>query len=129
MAFEIKQFSRIRANVATQNPKGEAIEFLHMAYGGCFLGISKGVPYPYVNYFAENAFGKGSNLAANVASDVKAKNVSVKRKAILPRKIKINPRLKKLAFEILMKIATKPITRRRRGEEKRRIVILMMKTK
>jgi curved DNA-binding protein CbpA len=88
MAFEIKPFSRTGANAAVQKPTGAAAAaaFFHTPSGGSFPGMSKGVPYPNVNSFAQNAFAKGSNSAANAASDVKAKTEPVKKKEDNPKK-------------------------------------------
>lgn len=88
MAFEIKPFSRTGANAAAQKPTGAAAAatFFHTASGGSFPGMSRGVPYPNANSFAQNAFAKGSNSAANATSDVKAKAEPVKKKEDTPRK-------------------------------------------
>lgn len=96
MAFEIKPFSRTGANAAAQRPTGAAAAFSHIPSGGSFPGISKGVPYPNVNSFAQNAFAKGSNSAAGATSDVKAKTEPVKKKEDTAKKSQNQPKTEKV---------------------------------
>eukprot|EP00253_Pinus_taeda_P012340 PITA_12340 len=96
MAFEIKPISRTGANAAAQRPTGAAAAFSHIPSGGSFPGMSKGVPYPNVNSFAQNAFAKGSNSAAGATSDVKAKTEPVKKKEDTAKKSQNQPKTEKV---------------------------------